>query len=176
MIQIEEVLMKDDLFREHFVRKHAPKYELVRGRETPILNPKTASLKKAIDWVVDYIGFPLIEDNFELGDAKEDTPRDRWQKELEVRYGEEAYKFLINNKLRGNLSGNSLLSAVNIISLFLEEEIPELKKETGEIRNLIASMGSNYSAYKKMNINERVEFIRSIEDRVYRTLLQMSSN
>lgn len=166
MEKIEEILMNDELFRKHFVAKHPPKYEF-SGKINPAFLGKDSSVDKVAKWIVDYIGFPLIEDNF-----AEHTSRRVWKKELEMKYGIEAKNFLDENKLRTNTSLQGLWSVSSLICYsFLAEEIPTLTERAKGIIKVTEGID-----YDKMNITEKIDFVRGMEDRAYGILQELRAN
>ncbi len=168
MEKIEEILMQDELFRQHFVAKHPPKYEF-SGEINPAFLGRDSSLDFYLDWIKEYSGFPLIEDDFSMN---EHALRRKWRRELIEKYGKEAEKFLkTNNKLRGNiLSG--VYSVGSIVVDYLGNEFPEIGKRAGKVVELTDPNVAEDLSEK--NISERIELVRKIEDHVYDLLTTMS--
>ena len=167
MEKIEEIFMQDELFRQHFVAKHPPKYEF-SGEINPVFLGRDSSLDFYLDWIKKYVAFSLIEDDFSMN---EHSLRRKWRRELIEKYGKEAEKFLkTNNKLRGNiLSG--VYGGGSIIVDSLGNEFPELGKKAVKVIELTDSNTTEYLSEK--NISERIELVRKIEDRVYDLLTAM---
>jgi hypothetical protein len=171
MENIEEKLMQDELFREHFVKKHPPKYEFLETINPSVLG-RDSHLDYVINWLKDYIEFPLLEDNFVLV-PNEYSSREEWREKLIKKYGEEAKKFLFENKLRINTSMSGLSSAVCLIDFCLGEEFPALKNKTKDTINITKE---DISDYNKRDTNGRIEFVRKIEDKAYGVLQELSNN
>ncbi len=167
MDKIEEILMQDELFRKHFVAKHLPKYEF-SDEISPTFLGRDSHLDHVISWLKNYIGFPLIEDNFVLVPL-EHSLRRQWRKELETKYGEDAGKFMKENKLRKNVS-TGLWASGNFINTILGDEFPELTRYTGEIIKLTEEHSGDYI---EMNISERIALTRKLEDEAYKILCNL---
>jgi hypothetical protein len=163
MEKIEEILMNDELYREHFVAKYPPKYEF-SGKINPSILGRDSSVDKLAKWLARYIGFRLIEENF-----PEHTSRRIWKKEFEMKYGIEAKKFLDENKLRTNTSLQGLWSLSSLICYsFLAEEIPTLIEKAKGIIKVTEGID-----YDKMNNLEKIDFVRGMEDRAYGILQEI---
>lgn len=165
MEKIEEILMQDELFIKHFVAKHLPKYEY-SGEINPSILGRDSSIDKVAIWIKNYVGFPLIEDDFE-----DHSLRRTWKKDLWIKYGQEAKKFLDENKLRINTSLQGLWSVSSLIgNSFLVDEIPILNEKTEEIIKITEQTKD----YDSMKITERIDFVRGMEDRAYGVLKELS--
>lgn len=163
------MLMKDELFREHFVKIHPPKYEY-SGKINPVFLGRNSSLDYAFNWMKDYIGFPLIEDNF-VFTPSEGYKRKEWRKELIRIYGEETEEFFKNNKLRKNISMGGVWAASSIIDSELGENYPSLGKEARALIKIAEEQSENYLQMEK---GKKISFVRMIEDEVYEFLKSLS--
>jgi hypothetical protein len=172
MTEIENILNKDPLYRNHVVEIHFPKYgEHLWKVDSEILK-KDSHVKTAVKWINEYIGFPLIEDTFSSNPNTEYNLRRVWKEELVKRHGEEAREFLNRNKLRTCVF-TSLKNAVWIIDNFVDGEMPKLDEEIDGINCLINNAGEHGCKYKKMEIDKRINFIREMEDRTYGILWEL---
>jgi hypothetical protein len=163
--EIEKLLMKDDLFREHFIEKHPPKYKNFRKINPIFLGRESDNV---IYWLKDFVNFPLIEDDF-VGIQNEYHIRGKWKSELEKRYGEDVLKYLTRNKLRINTSVGGLSTVGFFVNEFLGE-FPELKKKSEKLLNL---QNYNKNEYYNKNSSERIEFVRGLEDDAYNVLWEL---
>jgi hypothetical protein len=171
-MEIENVLNKDPLYRNHIVSMHFPKYGEYLWRVNSEILKKDSHLKTSVRWIQDYIGFPLIEDTFSSNPNTEYNMRRIWKGELIKRHGEEVGEFLKRNKLRTCII-TSMQNAIWIIDNFIGGEMPKLDKEINEINYLINSAGGHGCKYKGKDINGRIEFVREMEDRTYGILWEL---
>ena len=163
--KIEEILMRDELYRKHFVAKHPPKYKF-SGQINPDFLGRHHSADYAINKLIEYIRFPLIEDNFHL--IEEGTLlRKAWRRELGNKYGKEIWEFMSENKLRKNAGLVLPYNVSSIIEAYLGDEYPRLREDAERIINLSVD---NTETYLDMNLHEKIELIRDIEDKSYEFL------
>ena len=172
MTEIENILNKDPLYRNHIVGFHFPKYGEHLWRVNPEILKKDSHVKTAVKWINEYIGFPLIEDTFSSNPNTEYNLRRIWKKELVKRHGEEVGEFLKRNKLRTCIL-TSMQSAVGVIDNFIGGEMPKLDKEISGMNYLINDAGEHGYKYKRKDINGRIEFVREMEDSTYRILWEL---
>ncbi|VVB82351.1 Uncharacterised protein [uncultured archaeon] len=168
MEKIEEILVNDPLYSWHIISKRWPKYNF-SGEINPALLGRDSHVDYVISWIKNYIGFPLIEDDFESHSLRRE-----WKRELTDKYGKEAKKFIQENKLRINMSLQGLWSASSFIcNSFLVDEIPILNDKTREIIKITEEGKEDYNA---MNIRERIVFVRGMEDKAYGILQELRAN
>ena len=167
--KIEEILMKDDLFREHFIKIHPPKYEF-NGEINPDFLGRNSSLDYAFNWLKDYISFPLIEDKFVFV-LNEGHKRKEWRKELISKYGKDAEKFFKNNKLRKNISMGGIYSAISIIDSELGEDYPLIGEKAKELAMIALERSEDYLEMEK---SKKIEFVREMENNIYEFLKSLS--
>lgn len=167
-INIEEILMKDDLFREHFVAKYPPKYK--KRYISPKFLKKYPELNSPIKWLNEYVEFPYIEDNFHLIPEGGMTRREL-RIEIEKRYGKEARDFIERNKLAKNKSLTGVWATSSWIVDSLNGKYPELKKKAEELVEITLE---NTERYLDMNLKEKFELARGIEEKVYEMLGEIS--
>jgi len=168
---IEETLMQDDLFREHFVAKHLTKYEF-NGKINPAFLGKDSLLDFMMNWLTDYINFPLIEDDF-ASKPDEYFARKEWKEELIKRYGKSAKEYINNNKLRVNTSLQGVINLSEMVYKTDNKEYPEIGKKAKEIERFTKSR-SYYYPHKGMLY--RMTFIRKLEDKLYDLLGDFSKD
>jgi hypothetical protein len=161
-------------FMEHFVKIHEPLYNL---NETDFAKLRDldsiGKVGKSRDWLLEYIEAPLIEDNFTFGADEEDKERNKWMEKLFEEFGGEAHRFLIRNKLRCKYSVDGLASTTGIVHCILGEKVENIQQNMERAK---LDVGKNYSNYKNMRIEERIEFIRKREEDAYKLLSIMDSN
>ena len=163
--KIEEILMHDELYRKHFVAKHPPKYKF-SGEINPAFLGRHQSADYAINKLIEYIKFPLVEDNFHM--IEEGTLlRKAWRKELGNRYGKEIWEFMNENKLRKNAGLVLPYNVSSIIEAYLGNEYPKLRKYAEGIINLGVD---NTETYLDMNLLQKIELVRKMEDQAYEFL------
>jgi len=172
MIEIENVLNKDPLYKNHIVSMHFPKYGERLWKVNPEILKKDSHVKTAIRWINEYMGFPLIEDTFSSNPNTEYHLRKIWKDELVKKYGEEVGEFLKRNKFRTCII-TSMQNAVWIIDNFIGGEMPKLDKEIDKMNFLINSVGEHGCKYKRKDINGRIEFVREMEDSTYGILWEL---
>lgn len=165
-LPIEERLMHDADFRAHFIRKHEPKH-----RQVPCVDfsyfREALGARRVIARLEAYLTtYPLIEDNFPLGVEAEDAPRNAWIGTLEEKYGQDAVTYFHHNKLRGNCSNHNLRHSIWVLMSSLVKENSEFTARVAELKQLLESTGEHYKAYERMNIAERIDLVRKIEDKV----------
>ena len=171
MDKIEEILMNDELYRKHFVAKHPPKYEF-SGEINPVFLGRNSSSDYGINWLKDYMGFPLVEDNFHLIEGG-NIKRKKWRKEIEEKYGKEAREFVENNKLRKNVGLIGVCNATSLVESFFGEEYLQLRKYAEEIMDFGVD---NREAYLDMNVSQKIELVRKMEDKAYEFLKLLCTN
>jgi hypothetical protein len=159
---IEKILMKDDLFREHFIEKLPAKYEY-SGKINPAFLGINSSLDYALSWFKDYTGFPLLKDNFVLFPNGHILRRE-WRTELITRYGKEAEKFFKENKLRRTISLLGLNSASSFIDSDLGGKYPIIGNQAKELMGIT---DEHLEDYLQMNQDEKITLIRELEDKVH---------
>jgi hypothetical protein len=165
--EIEKVLMNDEEFKKHFITKHPPKYKKGWNINNKYLGI-TKDLDEVIRWIKDYMDFPLIEDNF-TGKRYEHTERRDWREKLKKKYGEEVYRYLRDNKLRLNSSISGLVSVGRIIT----EDLSQFSRIKEKAERLIILQYYNPLEYHNKKINERIDFIKKLEDKSYDLLLEL---
>ena len=166
---IEHTLMQDELFMQHFVAKHPPKYEFT-GEINPAFLGKNSSLDYALTWLKDYISFPLIEDNFVFVPS-EGYKRKEWRKELINKYGKDVEKFFKNNKLRKNISMGGIYSAISIIDSELGEDYPLIGEKAKELAMIALERSEDYL---EMDKDRKIDFVREMENNIYEFLESIS--
>jgi hypothetical protein len=171
MNNIEEKLMQDELYKEHFVAMHSPRYDASEEINPSILG-RDSHLDYAINWLKEYIKFPLIEDDFSMT-PNEYSSRKEWRDKLINKYGEDARKFLFENKLRVNTSLSGLSSALFTIDFFIGDEFPVLRKKAKEAIKISEDDSGDYT---EKDIIGRIGFIRNVEDKAYEVLYELSKN
>jgi hypothetical protein len=179
---IKGILRQDSLYLRHFVQEYPSMYHKHSWKIEPEIWNEDTHVRDYIKKLVGYMRYPIIQDNFPLGVPNEDVPRNRWHTKLFEKYrvlhgsqlAWQVFEYLQKNKLSGNCYGKIIPISLDMLELFLGEKFSRLKKEIKETRKVMSKMGENYSIYKKMDMNQRVNLVREMEHNVDDILEVMS--
>lgn len=176
-LQIEEILMKDDLFMRNILGIHHSTLN-VPNKKYPQVVMENTSLVKAADWMKECLLAPRIIDRFSGRFDEGDKVRNKWHMELIKKYellgiGKEVNEFLTNNKLKGNMYGKNFISASGLIDFFLGESRPELRDEINESMILVQGMGTAFRNYNQLSVGQKVRFSKRMDRGVYNILMKL---
>lgn len=165
---IEEILMRDEEFINHFVRKHPPKYLSVPEvdysifkKPDGVLDPK---IKDKIREIREYLTtYPLLEDDFGHG-IEAHQARGKWRFILGEKHGvKEVWSFFATNKL----TVNSMHAVIGHLDYLKKYNLPKDNTNVLQKINSVFILLVNPKTYLYMPVDKKIRYVRKIEDALY---------
>ena len=153
---IEEVLIREN----NLTVIKPEKFELpsdLNLRAIEDLGIDEEEAKDTANFIASFLNENIIIDQFD----KDHTARRVWRKQIEIRYGLGALKFLSSNKLRVN-------SFSPILGFFAKIELHIRNKPVTSTIEKVKSLREKYSqivsGYPDMDINQKIETVKRLND------------